>query len=120
MRLLPLARGAVVVCVVLTVTWALATLVKPRPFGCGSREPVLRTDLRVFREVLAEYHRDHREYPVNLVTLVTARYLRRIPVDPITKSTATWVPVFGFGGGIVDVRSGALERGSDGRRYSQW
>ena len=63
-------------------------------------------------------------------------YLRKIPIDPITKSAETWVPVYEEidpdkppaeteGGdelepGIVDVRSGAPENSLDGTPYAEW
>ena len=91
--------------------------------GHGAREAVLRTDLRTFRDVIAQYREDRGAYPGSLEALVREGYLRMIPVDPITKSSASWtvdrVTVDGRTG-IADVHSGADERGSDGRKYSQW
>lgn len=97
------------------------------PGGCAggmkAKEAVLRTDLRTFRDVIDQFHSDRGVYPSSLEALVEEGYLRAIPVDPITKSAATWVSVLRIGGAerqIVNVRSGSTARGSDGRRYSEW
>lgn len=91
--------------------------------GDKAREAVLRTDLRTFRDVIRQYREDHGRYPDSLEALVREDYLRAIPVDPITKSSATWtvarVTVDGRTG-VANVHSGSDERGSDGRPYSQW
>ena len=104
---------------------AVLALAVAKPPGCGggfkASEAVLRTDLRTFRDVLAQYRSDKGESPSSLFILVKDNYLRAIPVDPMTKSSATWVPTFASpGGGIVDVHSSSTKRGSDGRRYSEW
>jgi len=94
-----------------------------RTGGDKAREAVLRTDLRTFRDVIAQYREDRGAYPGSLEALVREGYLRMIPVDPITKSSASWtvdrVTVDGRTG-VADVHSGSDERGSDGRKYSQW
>lgn len=91
--------------------------------GHKAREAVLRTDLRTFRDVIGQYREDHGGYPGSLEALVREEYLRSIPVDPITRSSATWtverVTVDGRTG-VADVHSGSDERGADGRRYSEW
>ena len=50
-------------------------------------------------------------------------YLRAIPVDPMTGSSATWVVVYRSSGGrreVVNVRSGAMGRAIDGSRFAEW
>lgn len=84
-----------------------------RPLHEGSPEAVLRVDLKTLREVIGQYHRDRGSYPETLDALIASGYLRKLPIDPFTRSDATWRPVYepaaGAGGrhGIVDVRSGA-------------
>jgi len=56
-------------------------------------EAVLREDLWVFRDIIDQYKADKGEYPTTLEDLVTAGYLRKIPVDPVTRSADTWVTV---------------------------
>ena len=91
--------------------------------GAKAREAVLRTDLWTFRDVVDQYRADHAEYPESLQVLVDKGYLRAIPVDPFTKSSESWVAIrLSANGrtGVAGVHSGSLERGSDGRRYSEW
>ena len=88
--------------------------------GDKAREAVLRTDLRTFRDVILQFRADRGEYPRSLTALVEEGYLRSIPVDPMTKSSETWILTMDGKGGAVNVHSGSTERGSDGRRYSEW
>ena len=37
---------------------------------------------------------DKGRYPPSLDALVEEGYLRKVPIDPITKSSETWVPVY--------------------------
>lgn len=76
-----------------------------------AREAVLRTNLHTLRDVIAQHHGDKGRYPERLEELVEAGYLRKIPADPMTRSSATWVPVYAKDPvtgrrGIVDVRAG--------------
>jgi general secretion pathway protein G len=88
--------------------------------GDRGREATLRTDLRTFRDVIGQFRADRGEYPPSLAALVEEGYLRAIPVDPMTESSETWVLSRGGRGGVVNVRSASTERGSDGRRHSEW
>lgn len=59
----------------------------------------------------------------SLENLVTRRYLRAIPPDPLTRSAATWAvvpPTDPKKGAVFDVRSGAKGAGLDGTPYAQW
>jgi general secretion pathway protein G len=84
---------------------------------------VLRQNLATLRDALDKYYGDTGQYPNNLQDLVTRKYLRAIPVDPITESSTTWIsipPDDPAEGGIRDVRSGAPGNGSDGTPYASW
>jgi general secretion pathway protein G len=50
-----------------------------------SREAVLKQDLRVMREAIQQYTLDKLAAPQSLDDLVSAGYLRQVPVDPITQ-----------------------------------
>jgi general secretion pathway protein G len=50
-----------------------------------SREAVLKQDLRVMREAIQQYTLDKLVAPQSLDDLVSAGYLREVPVDPITQ-----------------------------------
>ena len=111
--------------VVLAIVSTLLLLVVPRYFNKldESKDVVLRDNLRTTREVLDKFYGDNGRYPETLEELVEKRYLRGLPVDPITESTATWqlVPVpEGYKGSVYDIRSGAPGAARDGTKYAEW
>ncbi len=111
--------------VALAIIATLLTLVTPRYFGSidKAEEATLRQNLAGLRDVLDKHYADTGKYPVSLDELVTKRYLRQVPQDPITKSTQTWVlvpPEDKALGGVFNVRSGAQGVGRDGTAYREW
>jgi general secretion pathway protein G len=113
--------------VVLAVIATLLMLAVPRYFAGleRSKEAVLRQNLQELRESLDKFHGDKGTYPGTLEDLVSQRYLRRIPVDPITESAQTWVvvpppPDVAVKGTVWDVRSGAPGVAIDGTAYQTW
>jgi general secretion pathway protein G len=75
------------------------------------------------RDAIDKYHGDKGRYPESLETLVEARYLRAMPVDPITERADTWqtvAPPAEEGGGLYDVKSGAPGTARDGTAYADW
>ena len=111
--------------VVMAVVATLLTLVVPRYFGSidKSKEAVLKENLHQMREAISRYHADRGKYPETLEALATDKYLRNVPLDPITESSATWIvvrPEDPDKGGVYDVRSGAPGKASDGTEYAQW
>lgn len=111
--------------VVMAVIASLLTLAVPRYFASmeKSREAVLHANLTLMRQTLDKYYGDTGRYPDALDELVAARYLRSVPLDPITDSTATWVvvpPPQPEMGGVYDVRSGAEGVARDGSAYADW
>ena len=111
--------------VVMTIIAMLLTLAVPRYFHSveKSKETVLRQDLSILREALDKYYDDNGKYPDELDELVTKKYLRAIPRDPITGSMTTWVtlpPDDPSQGMVYDVRSGAAEQARDGTKYAEW
>ena len=52
-----------------------------------AQEAKLKTDLKEMREAIDAYHADKNKWPVSLDALVTEKYIREIPVDPITNAT---------------------------------
>ncbi|MCK4556111.1 MAG: type II secretion system protein [Candidatus Aminicenantes bacterium] len=96
-----------------------------------AREAVLKEDLFILRKLINHYYTDKGSYPLSLQTLVDEQYLRSIPIDPMTKSSQTWMELqqtltedemmsFDFQIGIVDVFSGSTEKAIDGTPYSTW
>jgi general secretion pathway protein G len=89
---------------------------------------VLKQNLFIMREQISLYFADKTRYPSDLNTLVSDKYLRAMPVDPITESADTWITEYAelddadisTEPGIADVRSGAGGVSLDGTSYSQW
>ena len=111
--------------VVLAVMALLVSIVAPKAIGGVARaeEAVLKQDLAVMRDALDKHYSDAGRYPASLQELVGKRYLRSIPVDPLTKSSSTWLvvaPADPEKGAVYDVRSGAPGVGSNGQPYVQW
>ena len=52
-----------------------------------AKEATLRLDLKEMREAIDAYHADKNKWPPGLDALVTEKYIREIPVDPITNAT---------------------------------
>ena len=112
--------------VVMSVIATLLTIAVPRYFQHldRAREASLRESLAVMRDALDKYRGDTGRYPETLDELVTKRYLRRVPPDPITESTETWVlvppPDEPGQRKVWDIRSGAEGQGQNGSDYSTW
>ncbi|HEX4949339.1 MAG TPA: prepilin-type N-terminal cleavage/methylation domain-containing protein [Blastocatellia bacterium] len=92
-----------------------------------AKEVVLMNDLDEMRRAIDKYTADKEKAPQSLQDLVTGGYLRRVPEDPITKSSETWeiemeteAPRPGVPAGIANVRSGADGAGTDGRAYKEY
>lgn len=88
-----------------------------------SKETVLKANLAITRAVLDKFYADTGKYPDRLETLVEKKYLRGIPVDPITESALTWIivpPDESDKGGVFDIRSAAEGEATDGTPYSNW
>ena len=58
-----------------------------------SREAVLKKNLWVMRYTINQYYTDKGKYPLSIQSLIDDEYLGSIPIDPITKSSETWVEV---------------------------
>ena len=88
------------------------------------------------RDVIDQYHADKGYYPATLETLVDEGYFRKIPRDPMTRSTETWLLEYDTpdpeiepaetdfpedgAPGVIDVRSGSPRSSLDGEPYAEW
>ncbi len=116
-----------VVIAILTILLAIAAPIY-RTTIIHAREAVLRDDLYQMRTLIGQYTLDKQAAPQTLQDLVTAGYLRQLPVDPFTHSSTTWVPVTDDSimslsqqqPGIVDVHSGSQQISLEGTPYSSW
>ncbi len=111
--------------VVMVIISTLLTIAVPRYFNSveKSKEAVLRQDLALMRDSLDKYFGDNGKYPDALQDLVSKKYLRSLPVDPLTGSTETWVvvsPDTREKGRVFDVKSGAPGHARDGTAYKDW
>src|SRR5438128_12341515 len=96
--------------IVAAIIGILTTIAVPsyRQSVVKAREAVLRQDLFTMRDLLDQYRADKGKYPATLKDLVTATYLRAVPVDPITQSATTWQEIVDkTEGGAVAATSGA-------------
>ncbi len=93
-----------------------------------SREAVLKDSLFTMRSLINQYTLDKEKAPQSLEDLVTAGYLKQIPIDPFTNSRDTWVvdqedvmlSVDQTQPGISDVHSGSSQTSLEGTAYSSW
>jgi len=111
--------------VVLGIVALLLTLAVPRFFPSidSAKETILADNLRNTRAVVDQYRSDTGRYPESLEQLVDEKYLREIPLDPVTESRETWVleaPKDGEQGGFANLRSGAPGNDRRGRPYLEW
>lgn len=121
------ARGFTLIelMVVMVVVALLITLAAPRYFGSlqKSKETALRQTLAVTRDALDKYYGDNGKYPDSLDTLVAKRYLRGLPLDPITESSSSWTTVAPDDpekGSVFNIHSGAEGTGRDGKPFREW
>jgi len=110
--------------VVLAIIATLITIALPRYMGSvdRSKEATLKQSLSVMRDAIDKFYADNARYPESLGELVDKRYIRSLPVDPITESTDTWVivppPDTTIKGAVYDVKSGAPGKTHDGVEFA--
>ncbi len=115
----------VVSLIVVLATISLATYRNSVQRG---REAVLREDLYRMRDAIDQHFADKGKYPASLDDLVSAGYLRTIPVDPMTQSATTWQTIQAEPDpanqtaepGVYNVKSGAEGQALDGTNFSDW
>jgi len=113
--------------VVMAIIATLLTIASPRYFGSveRSKENTLRQSLAVMRDAIDKFYGDNGQYPQSLAELAERRYLRAIPVDPVTGSADTWTtvpPPDRSGterpkGEVYDVHSGAAGHAAGGADF---
>ena len=115
----------VVSLIVVLATISLATYHNSVQRG---REAVLKEDLYRMRDAIDQHFADKGKYPTTLEDLVSAGYLRAVPVDPITQSATTWQTIQAEPDptnpttepGVYNVKSGAEGEALDGSKFSEW
>jgi general secretion pathway protein G len=123
--------------IVVAIIGILATIAMPalKDVPRRANEAVLKTNLHTMRDVIDQYYGDKGKYPTSLDQLVEKGYLRKIPVDPMTKRNDTWefeyeetsddnprpeTETDEGAPGIVDVHSGSPLAALDGTLYREW
>jgi general secretion pathway protein G len=112
--------------VVMAIVALLVSIAVPRYFQSieRSKEAVLRQNLATMRDALDQFLGDQGRFPDSIDELVAKRYLRSVPLDPITDSRETWIvvppPADSGRSGAYDVRSGAAGAAPDGSAYADW
>jgi general secretion pathway protein G len=95
-----------------------------------AKEAVLKENLFQIRDAINKYYFDKKKYPAGLEDLVTSRYLRGIPFDPILKKSE-WnlIMIEPMEGeeldpeeiqGVTDVKSLSEGTALDGTLYADW
>jgi general secretion pathway protein G len=110
--------------VVLSIIALLASLAVPRYFQSidTAKEAILADNLKIVRDTIDKFYADTGRYPQSLDEMVEKKYLRALPVDPITESTTTWVisaPDSGAKGNVYNINSGAPGADRNGKPFSE-
>lgn len=89
-----------------------------------ARETVLKENLWQMRKSIDQYTADKGKPPQSIDDLVTGKYLRERPIDPITE-TDNWNEIMNSSGeegqeGLSDVKSASDGIDSDGKPYSDY
>ena len=110
--------------VVLAIVATLLTIALPRYFNSldSSKETVLLENLRMTRDAIDRFYGDKGRYPEGLDELVSERYLRSKPVDPIAESDSAWKilpPPGDTKGKVYDIRSSATGQAKNGRSFGE-
>jgi general secretion pathway protein G len=126
---LPTAFTLLELMIVITIIIILAAIVLPQyqKSILHTREAVLREDLFKMRILIDQFAADKQKLPQSLDELVTERYMREKPQDPMT-GQPDWVETTGEdpnvsdgGQGLVEIHSASTDVSSDGTtRYNEW
>lgn len=110
--------------VVMAIIALLLTIVSPRYFTSvdRAREAVLKQNLSILRDAIDKYHADTGRYPDSLNQLAEDRYIRAVPVDPITEEDvwAELPPPDPEMDGVFDVHTTSDKQALDGTFYEKW
>ena len=95
----------------MTLMALLLTLAVPRYFHAldNGRRTVQRQNVASIRDAIDKFFGDQGRYPDTLEDLVSKRYLRAVPLDPVTEA-ANWVviaPADPTQGNVFDVQPAA-------------
>jgi len=109
--------------IVVTIAGILIMLAEPSFTGATTkaREAALKQNLFTMRDVIDQFKADRGKYPAALLELKEVGYLKRIPMDPFTRSDSTWQEILDEkDGGVFDIHSGSDLVALDGTPYNLW
>ena len=111
--------------VVMAILAMLLTLATPKYFSSIERakEATLKESLHTLRDSIDKYYADNGKYPTTLDDLVERQYIRKLPIDPITEQSSSWVltaPEPPLEGDVYDIHSGSTAIAKDGTKYADW
>jgi general secretion pathway protein G len=112
----------------LIVILATMAMTQHRQGVVHANEAVLKEDLFRMRDAIDQYYADKNQWPATLDALVSEGYLRKLPVDPFTRSADTWVTEPAEPDpnnptaepGVYNVKSGSDGTALDGSKYADW
>ncbi|WP_018410411.1 type II secretion system protein [Methyloversatilis thermotolerans] len=125
MKLLRRGFTLIELLVVMAIIAVLLTIAAPRYFEHldRSREATLKQTLAITRDAIDKFRGDRGVYPQNLQELVDKQYLRKLPFDPVTDSSETWIIVpprdTATDTGVADLKSGAEGQTRDGVAFGE-
>jgi general secretion pathway protein G len=113
--------------IVMVIIAILAMVAIPKiiPSIQRAKEVALQQNLWAMRHAIDQYTTDKEKAPSSLEELVSAKYLREIPKDPVCPE-CPWnaIPAetddLNVGGGIGDVKSTAEGADANGKAYSEY
>ena len=106
--------------VVLTLIALLLTIAVPRYFATldRGRLQVQQQNVAIVRDAIDKFYGDLGRYPETLEELVTKRYLRQVPVDPVSEKS-NWVviaPPDASMGAVFDLKPASASGAADAER----
>lgn len=127
-----------IVCTVIIGVLASTAVPISKNFVRHEKEQALRVHLRMIRKAIDRYYESKKKlnpeledkdlYPKTLEDIVSARKLRKIPIDPFTKKR-DWLTISSTddlksdvtdGYNVFDVRSSSNLKSAKGESYRDW
>lgn len=109
--------------VVLAVIALLLTISLPKYFQSidVAKDRVLAENLQITRDVINKFYGDTGRYPDSLNELVEKKYLRELPIDPVTeKAFIIIAPQEIYKGNVYDVKTSASGKSHSGKEYANF
>lgn len=113
--------------IVMAIIALLSSIVAPRYFNAvdDARVVALQTSLKVMRDAIDKFAADKGRYPDTLVELISEKYLREIPEDPVSGNSTTWILIAPptdsvIHGAVADVASGAPGQSRSGTMFKDY